>query len=71
MLKSMAINALRCILHVWSEKIEIVEELVKAGAEIEQADKFGITAMDYAKNSKEIAEVLKKETEKMESLLKK
>ncbi|MFJ5423703.1 ankyrin repeat domain-containing protein [Wolbachia endosymbiont of Drosophila barbarae] len=50
---------------------EIVEELVKAGAEIEQADKFGITAMDYAKNSKEIAEVLKKETEKMESLLKK
>ncbi|WP_341822753.1 ankyrin repeat domain-containing protein [Wolbachia endosymbiont (group A) of Clivina fossor] len=50
---------------------EIVEELVKAGAEIEQADKFGMTAMDYAKNSKEIAEVLKKETEKMESLLKK
>lgn len=33
---------------------EIVEELVKAGAEIEQADKFGMTAMDYAKNSKEI-----------------
>ncbi|OCA07041.1 ankyrin repeat family protein [Wolbachia endosymbiont of Trichogramma pretiosum] len=50
---------------------KIVEELVKAGAEIEQADKFGITEMDYAKNSKEIAEVLKKETEKMESLLKK
>ncbi|UIP93050.1 ankyrin repeat domain-containing protein [Wolbachia endosymbiont of Anopheles demeilloni] len=50
---------------------EIVEELVKAVAEIEQADKFGMTAMDYAKNSKEISEVLKKETEKMESLLKK
>ncbi len=50
---------------------EIVEELVKAGGEIEQADKFGMIAMDYAKNSKEIAEVLKKETEKMESLLKK
>ncbi|AOV88194.1 ankyrin, partial [Wolbachia endosymbiont of Drosophila incompta] len=30
-------------------KVEIVEELVKAGAEIEQADKFGMTAMDYAK----------------------
>lgn len=50
---------------------EIVEELIKAGGEIEQADKFGMIAMDYAKNSKEIAEVLKKETEKMESLLKK
>ncbi|KDB19173.1 ankyrin repeat domain-containing protein [Wolbachia endosymbiont of Glossina morsitans morsitans] len=50
---------------------EIAKELVKAGAEIEQAHKFGITAMDYAKNSKEIAEVLKEETEKMESLLKK
>ncbi|WP_425384079.1 ankyrin repeat domain-containing protein [Wolbachia endosymbiont (group B) of Eupithecia inturbata] len=50
---------------------EIVEELVKAGGEIEQEDEFGMTAMDYAKNSKEIAEVLKKETEKMESLLKK
>ncbi|WP_254230072.1 ankyrin repeat domain-containing protein [Wolbachia pipientis] len=31
-----------------SEK-EIVKELVKAGAEIEQADKFGMTAIDYAK----------------------
>ncbi|WP_353273132.1 ankyrin repeat domain-containing protein [Wolbachia endosymbiont (group A) of Portevinia maculata] len=47
---------------------EIVEELVKAGAEIEQADKFGMTAMDYAKNSKEIAEVLKKETDRIEKL---
>ncbi len=47
---------------------EIVEELVKAGAEIEQADKFGMTAMDYAKNSKEVAEVLKKETDRIEKL---
>ncbi|WP_065095079.1 MULTISPECIES: ankyrin repeat domain-containing protein [unclassified Wolbachia] len=47
---------------------EIVEELVKAGAEIEQADKFGITAMDYAKNSKEITEILKKETDRIEKL---
>ncbi|WP_265029684.1 ankyrin repeat domain-containing protein [Wolbachia endosymbiont (group A) of Philonthus cognatus] len=49
-------------------KVEIVEELVKAGAEIEQADKFGMTAMDYAKNSKEVAEVLKKETDRIEKL---
>jgi ankyrin repeat protein len=47
---------------------EIVKELVEAGAEIEQEDKFEMTAMDYAKNGKEIAEVLRKETEKMESL---
>nr|CAH7719353.1 unnamed protein product [Callosobruchus chinensis] len=47
---------------------EIVEELVKAGAEIEQADKFGMTGMDYAKNSKEITEILKKETERIEKL---
>lgn len=47
---------------------EIVEELVKAGAEIEQADKFGMTGMDYAKNSKEITEVLKKETDRIEKL---
>ncbi|WP_264376990.1 MULTISPECIES: ankyrin repeat domain-containing protein [unclassified Wolbachia] len=47
---------------------EIVEELVKAGAEIEQADKFGMTAMDYAKNSKKITEVLKKETDRIEKL---
>ncbi|MFP3016984.1 MAG: ankyrin repeat domain-containing protein [Wolbachia sp.] len=47
---------------------EIVEELVEAGAEIEQADKFGMTAMDYAKNSKEIAEILKKETDRIEKL---
>jgi len=46
----------------------IVEELVKAGAEIEQADKFGMTAMDYAKNSKEVTEVLKKETDRIEKL---
>ncbi|WP_353286517.1 ankyrin repeat domain-containing protein [Wolbachia endosymbiont (group A) of Crataerina pallida] len=49
-------------------KVEIVEELVKAGAEIEQADKFGMTAMDYAKNSKEITEILKKETDRIEKL---
>ncbi len=47
---------------------EIVEELVKAGAEIEQVDKFGMTGMDYAKNSKEINEILKKETERIEKL---
>ncbi|BET28964.1 hypothetical protein wCauATS_11660 [Wolbachia pipientis] len=44
---------------------EIVEELVKAGGEIEQADKFGMTAMDY---SKEVTEVLKKETDRIEKL---
>ncbi|WP_264735705.1 ankyrin repeat domain-containing protein [Wolbachia endosymbiont (group A) of Rhinocyllus conicus] len=44
---------------------EIVKELVKAGAEIEQADKFGMTAMDY---SKEVTEVLKKETDRIEKL---
>ena len=49
-------------------KVEIVKELVKAGVEIEQADKFGMTAMDYAKNSKEITEVLKKETDRIEKL---
>lgn len=32
---------------------EIVEELVEAGAEIEQADKFGMTAVDYTKNNKD------------------
>ncbi|BET30979.1 hypothetical protein wCauBTS_15860 [Wolbachia pipientis] len=47
---------------------EIVKELVKAGGEIEQADKFGMTAMDYAKNSKEITEILKKETDRIEKL---
>ncbi|WP_342068445.1 ankyrin repeat domain-containing protein [Wolbachia endosymbiont (group B) of Melanargia galathea] len=47
---------------------EIVEELVKAGGEIEQEDTFGMTAMDYAKNSKEITEVLKKETDRIEKL---
>ncbi|WP_341812721.1 MULTISPECIES: ankyrin repeat domain-containing protein [unclassified Wolbachia] len=52
-------------------KVEIVEELVKAGAEIEQADKFGMTAMDYAKNSKEVTEVLKKETDRIEKLFEK
>lgn len=49
-------------------KVEIVEELVKAGGEIEQADKFGMTAMDYAKNSKEVTEVLKKEIDRIEKL---
>ncbi|CAI5594292.1 MULTISPECIES: ankyrin repeat domain-containing protein [Wolbachia] len=52
-------------------KVEIVEELVKAGAEIEQADKFGMTEMDYAKNSKEVTEVLKKETDRIEKLFEK
>lgn len=47
---------------------EIVKELVKAGGEIEQADKFGMTAMDYAKNSKEITEILKKEIDRIEKL---
>ncbi len=50
---------------------EIVEELVKAGGEIEQADKFGMTAMDYAKNSKEITELLKEEIDRIEELFKK
>nr|WP_253308987.1 ankyrin repeat domain-containing protein [Rickettsia endosymbiont of Ceutorhynchus assimilis] len=49
-------------------KVEIVEELVKAGGEIEQEDTFGMTAMDYAKNSKEITEILKKETDRIEKL---
>ncbi len=49
-------------------KVEIVEELVKAGGEIEQADKFGMTAMDYAKTSKEVTEVLKKEIDRIEKL---
>ncbi|WP_341813313.1 ankyrin repeat domain-containing protein [Wolbachia endosymbiont (group B) of Germaria angustata] len=47
---------------------EIVEELVKAGGEIEQADKFGMTAMDYAKTSKEVTEVLKKKIDRIEKL---
>ncbi|WP_353283950.1 ankyrin repeat domain-containing protein [Wolbachia endosymbiont (group A) of Lypha dubia] len=47
---------------------EIVEELVKAGGEIEQADKFEMIAVDYAKNSEEIAEILKKETDRIEKL---
>ncbi len=50
---------------------EIVEELVKAGGEIEQEDEFGMTAMDYAKNSKEVTEVLKKETDRIEELFEK
>ncbi|QDH18349.1 ankyrin repeat domain-containing protein [Wolbachia endosymbiont of Carposina sasakii] len=47
---------------------EIVEELVEAGGEIEQEDECGMTAIDYAKNSKEVTEVLKKETDKIEKL---
>ncbi|WP_353280143.1 ankyrin repeat domain-containing protein [Wolbachia endosymbiont (group B) of Silvanus unidentatus] len=47
---------------------EIVEELVKAGGEIEQEDECGMTAIDYAKNSKEVTEVLKKETDRIEKL---
>ncbi len=39
-------------------EIKIVEELVKAGANIEQKDKYGKTAMDYARSNKEITEVL-------------
>ena len=52
-------------------KKEIVEELVKAGADIEQEDKFGMTAMDYAKNSKDVTEVLKKEVDRIEKLFEK
>ncbi|WP_353285777.1 ankyrin repeat domain-containing protein [Wolbachia endosymbiont (group A) of Rhorus exstirpatorius] len=52
-------------------KVEIVKELVEAGGEIEQEDKFGMTAMDYAKNSKEVTEVLKKETDRIEKLFEK
>ncbi|GFQ69405.1 hypothetical protein TNCT_326801 [Trichonephila clavata] len=33
-------------------EIKIVEELVKAGGNVEQKDKFGKTPMDYARNSK-------------------
>ncbi|WP_341814550.1 ankyrin repeat domain-containing protein [Wolbachia endosymbiont (group A) of Dendrolimus pini] len=47
---------------------EIVEELVEAGGEIEQEDECGMTAIDYAKNSKEVTEVLKKETDRIEKL---
>lgn len=47
---------------------EIVEELVKAGGEIEQADECGMTAIDYAKNSKEVTEVLKNEMDRIEKL---
>ncbi|WP_143688957.1 ankyrin repeat domain-containing protein [Wolbachia endosymbiont of Laodelphax striatellus] len=47
---------------------EIVEELVKAGGEIEQEDECGMTAIDYAKNSKEITEILKKEIDRIEKL---
>ncbi len=50
---------------------EIVEELVEAGGEIEKEDKFGLKAMDYAKNSKEVTEVLKKETDRIEKLFEK
>ncbi len=39
-------------------EIKIVEELVKAGGNVEQKDKFGKTPMDYARNNKEIKEVL-------------
>ncbi|WP_245611047.1 MULTISPECIES: ankyrin repeat domain-containing protein [unclassified Wolbachia] len=39
-------------------EIKIVEELVKAGAGVEQKDEFGKTPIDYAKNNKEIKEVL-------------
>uniref|UniRef100_A0A3B0IWF8 Uncharacterized protein n=1 Tax=Wolbachia endosymbiont of Aleurodicus dispersus TaxID=1288877 RepID=A0A3B0IWF8_9RICK len=49
-------------------KVEIVKELVEAGGEIEQADKFGMTAMDYAKTSKEVTEILKKEIDRIEKL---
>ncbi|MBA8752713.1 ankyrin repeat domain-containing protein [Wolbachia endosymbiont of Drosophila innubila] len=47
------------------------KEIVEAGAEIEQEDKFGMTAMDYAKNSKEVTEVLEKETDRIEKLFEK
>ncbi|GFQ72440.1 ankyrin repeat domain protein [Trichonephila clavata] len=39
-------------------EIKIVEELVKAGANIEQKDKSGKTPIDYARNNKEIKEML-------------
>ncbi|OJH30325.1 Phosphocholine transferase AnkX [Wolbachia endosymbiont of Armadillidium vulgare] len=52
-------------------KVEIVKELVEAGGEIEQEDKYGMTAIDYAKNSKEITEVLENKTREMEKLLEK
>ncbi|WP_343289089.1 ankyrin repeat domain-containing protein [Wolbachia endosymbiont of Encarsia formosa] len=50
------------------EKVEVVKELVEAGAEIEQEDECGMTAIDYAKNSKEVTEVLKKEMDRIEKL---
>ncbi|MBV2145604.1 MAG: ankyrin repeat domain-containing protein [Wolbachia endosymbiont of Pissodes strobi] len=49
-------------------KVEVVKELVEAGAEIEQEDECGMTAIDYAKNSKEVTEVLKKEMDRIEKL---
>ncbi|MFT4314830.1 MAG: ankyrin repeat domain-containing protein [Wolbachia pipientis] len=49
-------------------KVEVVKELVEAGAEIEQEDECGMTAIDYAKNSKEVTEVLKKEMGRIEKL---
>ena len=39
-------------------EVKIVEELVKAGGNVEQKDKFGKTAVYYARNNKEIKEVL-------------
>ncbi|WCR59223.1 MAG: hypothetical protein PG978_000659 [Wolbachia endosymbiont of Ctenocephalides felis wCfeF] len=39
-------------------EVGVVKELVKAGAETERNDKSGLTAMDYARNNKEIMEVL-------------
>jgi ankyrin repeat protein len=40
-------------------EVEIVKELIRAGAKTDQPDKSGKTAMDCAKNNKEITEVLK------------
>ncbi|BAP00120.1 ankyrin repeat domain protein [Wolbachia endosymbiont of Cimex lectularius] len=41
---------------IW--EVEIVKELVKAGAKVDQPDKSGKTPIDYARNNKEITEVL-------------
>lgn len=39
-------------------EVGIVKELIKAGAKIDQPDKSSKTPIDYAKNNKEITEVL-------------
>lgn len=39
-------------------EVEIVKELIKAGAKTDKPDKSGKTPIDYARNNKEITEVL-------------